>query len=288
MKGSEGNKISVRPLTAGKGGCMKHLIVGIFLAFSFCSSLFAGVCTRADLQKAVDGYIAAQKEGNPALAPLAENATYIENFLVSSIDESILQLALPIALSRSFLDSEACKIYTEVVAADMELPHVLGVRLTLQGDKISEINAIVTKEGDWKFDAEAHLAASSKEDWGILPKDQQVGRQTLIDAANAYLDMFTFEDIKVPWGIPCAHLEGGNYTGDGPRSSCKTGIPIEGIEVTERSFVVDVDAGVVNVFCRFGVTESTRFGKTDGLPDSHTFRLVKGKLRYIHSLSAVD
>jgi len=248
----------------------------------------AEVCTRAGLQKAADSYVAAQKAGDPALLPLTENAAYTENFRAASIDESILQLALPIALSRSFLDTEACKTYTEAVITDSEHPHVLGVRLTLQGGKIRGINAIVTKEGDWKFDAEAHLAASIKEDWSVLPKGQQVDRQTLIDAANAYFDMFTFEDIEVPWGIPCAHLEGGNYTGDGPRSSCKTGIPIEGIEIADRSFVVDVDAGVVNAFSRFGVTESPRFGKTDGLPDSHTFRLVKGKFRYIHSLSAVD
>jgi hypothetical protein len=240
------------------------------------------------LQKAAGAYVAAQKAGNPALVPLAEGATYTENFKASPIDESILQVALPIALSRSFLDTDECKTYTEAVVTGGEHPHVLGVRLTLQGGAVAEIDAIVTKEGDWKFDADAHLAASSKEDWGVLPENQRVSRQELIDAAGAYLDMFTFEDTKVPWGIPCAHLEGGNYTGDGPRSSCKTGIPIEGIEIAERSFVVDVDAGVVNVFSRFGVTDSPRFGKTDGLPDSHTFRLVKGKFRYIHSLSAVD
>ena len=261
---------------------------GIFLIFSLCPSLLAEVCTRADLQKAADAYVAAQKAGNPALAPLAENAAYTENFRAASIEESILQLALPIALSRSFFDTEACKTYTEAVVTDREHSHVLGVRLTLHGGKITEINAIVTKEGDWKFDAEAHLAASSKEEWSILPPGQRVDRQTLIDAANAYFDMFTFENIKVPWGIPCAHLEGGNYSGDGPQATCKTGIPLEGIEIAERSFVVDVDAGVVNAFSRFGVTESPRFGKTDGLPDSHTFRLVKGKFRYIHSLSAVN
>jgi len=261
---------------------------GIFLIFSLCPSLFAEVCARADLQRIADAYVAAQKAGNPALAPLAENAVYTENFRSSSIDESILQIALPIALSRSFLDTEACKTYTEAVVTDREHPYVLGVRLTAQGGKIRGIDAIVTKEGDWKFDADAHLAASSREDWSALPPGQRVDRQTLIDAANAYFDMFTFEDVKVPWGIPCAHLEGGNYSGDGPRATCKTGIPIEGIEIAERRFVIDVDAGVVNAFARFGVTESPRFGKTDGLPDSHTFRLVKGKFRYIHSLSAVN
>jgi len=268
---------------------MIRLFTGISLLIFLCSStLSAQVCTRAGLQAAADGYIAAQKAGNPALLPLDDNAQYFENMKPSSIEESILQLALPIALHRSFLDTETCKTFTEAVVTQGEHPYVLGVRLALQNGKVTEINAIVTDEGDWEFDAAKHYAASSKEDWGVLPPGQRVERQKLIDAANAYLDMFTFEDIEVPWGIPCAHLEGGKYTGDGPRSTCKIGIPIEGIDIVDRSYVVDVDAGVVNVFCRFGVTESPRFGKTDGLPDSHTFRLEKGKLRYIHSLSAVD
>jgi len=41
--------------------------------------------------------------------------------------------------------------------------------------------------------------------------------------------------------------------------------------------VVDVEMGTVNIFCRFG--------NPPGVPDSHTFRLVNGKLRYVHTLS---
>jgi hypothetical protein len=35
--------------------------------------------------------------------------------------------------------------------------------------------------------------------------------------------------------------------------------------------------GVVNVFCRFG--------NDSGMPDSHLFRLVNGRYRYIHTIS---
>jgi hypothetical protein len=181
-----------------------------------------------------------------------------------------------------------CKSFTEVIVTKGDHPYVLGVRFELHNGRITDINTIVTDEGDWEFNAENYLNASSKENWSMLPDNQRVDRQTLINAANAYFDMFTYENTKVPWGIPCASLEGGKYSGDGPRTSCKVGIPLEGIEITNRSFVVDVAMGTVNVFCRFGVTQSTRYGKTNGLPDSHTFRLINGKLRYIHSLSVVD
>jgi hypothetical protein len=50
------------------------------------------------------------------------------------------------------------------------------------------------------------------------------------------------------------------------------------LPIVNRTFVVDEKMGVVNVFCRFG-------GSTNGMPDSHTLRLVNGKYRWIHTLS---
>jgi hypothetical protein len=48
--------------------------------------------------------------------------------------------------------------------------------------------------------------------------------------------------------------------------------------IVNRDYVVDEEAGVINVYCRFG-------NSTTGMPDSHTFRLENGKLRWIHTLS---
>jgi hypothetical protein len=42
--------------------------------------------------------------------------------------------------------------------------------------------------------------------------------------------------------------------------------------------VVDEEKGVINVFCRFGNSAS-------GMPDSHTFRYVGGKIHAVHTLS---
>jgi hypothetical protein len=41
---------------------------------------------------------------------------------------------------------------------------------------------------------------------------------------------------------------------------------------------MDEVMGTVNVFCRFGNSEN-------GMPDSHLFRLVNGRYRWIHTLS---
>jgi hypothetical protein len=48
--------------------------------------------------------------------------------------------------------------------------------------------------------------------------------------------------------------------------------------IVNRDYIVDEDLGVINVFCRFG-------NSSTGMPDSHTFRLVNGKLENVHTLS---
>jgi hypothetical protein len=68
---------------------------------------------------------------------------------------------------------------------------------------------------------------------------------------------------------------------DDPNASCNIGFP-EGedkLPILNRSYVVDVEMGTVNIFCRFG--------NPPGAPDSHTFRLVNGKLRYVHTLTLI-
>jgi hypothetical protein len=83
----------------------------------------------------------------------------------------------------------------------------------------------------------------------------------------------------VPWGRPCARLEGGHYTNreNDPSATCDVGIPPGVLYIVNRDYVVDTEHGVVNVFCRFR--------NSTGMPDSHTFRLVNGTIRYIHTLS---
>lgn len=104
--------------------------------------------------------------------------------------------------------------------------------------------------------------------------------QELINAANSYLDQFSDKLVKTPWDRPCARLEGGAYTNRGgdPNSTCEVGIPPGVLYIVNRDYVVDEEQGVINVFCRFG-------NSTTGMPDSHTFRLVNGKLANVHTIS---
>lgn len=268
---------------------MIRAIIGFAILFSAPILAQAAVCSRTNLQSIADSYLSAQKDGDPVKMPLAKNTRYYENFRVIPIDKSLVNAVLPIIFSRSFIDTDICSVYIEAVVTDIEHPYVLGIRIKIDDGLISEINSIVTDEGDWKFNADLFLKHTSEEDWNILQRDRRITKQQLINAANAFFDNFSLTSIKVPWGIPCARLEGGDYTGDGPRSTCKSGIPAEPVDIVDRSYLVDIEMGVVNVFSRFGkTTADSRFGETPGLPDSHLIRVVDGKIRYIHSITAVD
>ncbi len=233
-------------------------------------------CTRAELQSAVDRYLSAQAKGSPSGLPLATPSKYVENMEAAAIERGILQSALKIDFHRSLLDTDACETFTEVIVTDKQHPYVLGIRLKVAAGKITEIDAMVTDQGDWLFNADNYLKYSPQENWGAIPRETRDSRETLVAAANVYEDVFFDNKVVVPWGTPCNRLEGGMRSGKGlPDDSCNAGVPT-GMPITNRRFVVDPEIGAVVVLSRFSVNK---------LPDSHLFRLEKGKIRYVHTLT---
>ena len=239
-------------------------------------------CARENLQAKVNAYIDSLKKGESSLMPLAAGAKYIENMKETSFEEGIWQEPLVVDFHRSFLDTELCETFTEIICATQSHPYVIGSRLKITGDGIVEVEALVTDKDDWLFNASNYLKYSSQEDWPILPPEMRSDRETLIGVGNAYFDVFkdfTTAD-RIPWNIPCARLEGGMYTNpeNKPNASCTEGPPLEGsVEIVNRRFIVDVDMG--------SVVGLANFGDENGWPDSHIFRLENGKMRYVHTLT---
>ena len=210
-------------------------------------------------------------------------AGYFENAARADINAGVIKTAMKIDHHRSLIDTSTCQTFTEVIVTDKAKPYVLGTRLRVNRDKIAEIEIIWTTTGYWLFNADNYLKYSSAENWGPIPADKRDTRDTLVAAANAYLDAF-LEGKKdlVPWGYPCQRTEGGMYTGKGdPKDSCDVGVP-SGVNIGNRRFVVDPTIGSVVVYCTFGV--GTPNGGS-GSPDTHLFRVENGKLRYVHTLT---
>ncbi len=257
---------------------MKNSLVGLIASMGIAIQAHAG-CTRPELQAAVDSYLAAQRAGDRTKMAFADKVSFREDMNPVTADKGLWNTPLTIAFSRSFLDVDRCKTFSEVIVTEGH-PYVIGTRLTVTDGKISMIDSLVTEKGDWLFNANNYLKYSRMEDWRPLASSEQVSAQSLINAGNEYLDQFSDKLIEAPWGIPCARLEGGAYTNrkSDPHATCKVGIPKGVLYIVNRDYVVDTKMGVVNIFCRFGNSET-------GMPDSHTFRLVNGKFRYVHTLS---
>lgn len=160
-------------------------------------------------------------------------------------------------------------------------PYVIGTQMhfNADGSQVTKIDTIVTDAGDWLFNATGTQYYASREDWFVIPVEQRDSRAAIKAAADAYLDLFNDKSVVVPWGTPCARLEGGIYTGRGsPTDSCNVGVP-SGVQLLNRRYVIDETVGAVDVFLNFG--------GPDGIPDSHEFRLEKGKLRFIHTMTVM-
>ncbi|HZF31555.1 MAG TPA: hypothetical protein VE907_20735 [Gammaproteobacteria bacterium] len=240
-------------------------------------------CARGGLQRAADLYIDAQTKGDPSVLPLATGLGYYENAARTDIEMGLIKTPLKIAHHRSLLDESTCQTFTEVIVTDAEKPYVLGTRLRVNHDKIAEIEILWTTTGYWLFNADAYLKYSSAENWGPIPAAKRDSRDTLVAAANAYLDAFLEGKIdRVPWGFPCVRIEGGAYTGKGsPSDSCEVGVP-SGVNIANRRFVVDEVTGSVVAYCTFGAGGPNG---GSGSPDTHLFRVEDGKLRYVHTLT---
>jgi hypothetical protein len=240
-------------------------------------------CVRGGLQRAVNLYVEAQTKGDTSGLPLANTVGYIENMERTDINAGVIKKPLKIAHHRSLLDEATCQTFTEVIVTDAANPYVLGTRMRVNHDKIVEIEILWTTTGYWLFNADNYLKYSSMEDWSPIPADKRDSRETLVGAANAYLDAFLEGKIDlVPWGFPCQRTEGGMYTGKGsPSDSCEVGVP-SGVNIQNRHFVVDEVIGSVVVYCTFGGGGP---GGGSGAPDTHLFRIENGKLRYVHTLT---
>ena len=240
-------------------------------------------CDRAGLQAAVDAYLAALQSADTTKMPLDPSVKYTEVTSAASASKTtpmssgLWKSAWPVKFSRSLLDTTGCETFTEIFITSGSHPYVLGTRLAVKDGKIAEIYTLATDSDDWNFDATAYDTCSESEDWNVVPAANQNTREALIAAGEAYFKIFSDKSTVVPWGNPCYRLEGGKGCtpqGDKSSTSCNVGIP-DNVTFKNTHWVVDVELNAC-----VGIT---LFGSAS--PDSHMFRLVGGKIRYVHTLT---
>ena len=193
-------------------------------------------------------------------------------------------------------------IYKKLIITDTTHPYVIGTQIHYDSTSIAatKVEVIITDAGDWLFDAKGTLKWAVTESWTEIPAEKRDTRAVIQAAADAYCDIFNDPSVKVPWGTPCARLEGGSYTGSGkPTDKCDVGsmslfpfrnnerderreadektVP-SGVKITNRRYVIDEVLGTVDVFNTFA----------SNLPDTHEFRIEGGKIRYVHTMTVMN
>ena len=245
------------------------------------ASQAAAACTRASLQEVTAAYLQAQAAGKPSLLPLASNVTYLENDATTDIAKGLLTQAITIDFNRSLYDTEACATFTEITAATNKHPYVIDTKFLLTGGKITHVESVIADDGDWLFNAKNHLTYTSKESWEPIPAAQRDTRAVIQAAGDAYLNSWGDGKVPVPYGTPCARLEGGIYTGDKTptTNTCKMPEFPQPFKIVKRNYVVDEEGGGVAIFNEFPFIDKT---KPNGTASVNYVRVEGGKIRYIH------
>ena len=255
----------------------RFVLAGLASAAALISSPAAaqGACSRELLEGIADDWVAAVEKGSPFEMELGEWVDYQENLEIGFMS-AFFDGPRKVDWHRAVLDTAGCKVFVESVILDQARPMVLATVLTNGFFGVSPISNIVSEKGDWLFDAQATYDHAKAEDWSPIPEGQRMSREQLVAVADAYLNKFSDKAVEVPWGTPCARLEGGMYIGGSkPGDTCDIGVP-EGVALVERQYTVDEALGAVNVQLRFGANRR---------PDSHTFRVENGRIRFIHTVT---
>ncbi|KAF2109810.1 hypothetical protein BDV96DRAFT_584614 [Lophiotrema nucula] len=253
------------------------LLVGAALASSVSAA-----CTRAQLQDLTVAYIKAQTSGDPKQLPLAANVSYLENDAMLDISKGVLSQKVTVDFNRSLYDTTQCATFTELSAATNSHPYVIDTRILLNDEgKVATVQSLVADAGDWVFDAKSQLSWTQKEKWDTIPEGKRDTRAVLQAAGDLYLDSWTDSNVKVPYGTPCARLEGGSYTGssNANANTCKMPKFPEDFKIKNRRYIIDEELGGLDIFNDFPFIDKQ---KPNGTASGNFIRVEGGMIRYIH------
>ncbi|KAH9881002.1 hypothetical protein J1614_001495 [Plenodomus biglobosus] len=257
----------------------------ILVSLFFTAQAMAA-CDRTLLQEIASTYLRAQTSGTPSLLSHASNMTYTENDVPLDTNKGILNQSIIIDLSRSILDTTTCSIFTEITSSSNPHPYVIDTLLRISTTNgpatITSMQSVIADSGDWIFNATSHLRWSASETWDPIPPSKRDPRSKIRAAADAYLDSWADGSVAVPYGTPCARLEGGAYTAERNASANTCHMPefpkpFKG--VGNRRYVVDEELGAVGLLNDFPFIDATR---PEGTPSSNLLRVEGGRIRYIH------
>jgi len=268
-------------------------------------------CSRESLRGLVDQYFAALSAHDPSGLPLAPNVRSTENGVELAVGKGLWKTAGKPLLRRVLVDTRQCGAHASAVleetfssatvgplnafsgtkplpAEGAVRPILFGVRLRVEGGRISEIESIVAREREFAFDTDGALATKDQDWESLLPPEERSSRLAMVAAADDYFGMFAAAPVvHTPFASPCDRWENGMFATAGgtalpgedgkaapmrPHDCSPKGLVIS--NHGPRRFLVDVEAGLVVAFVHFA----------GSLPDFHVFKMRDGKVERINAV----
>jgi hypothetical protein len=268
-------------------------------------------CSREALRGLVGRYFAALAAHDPSGLPLAPNVRSTENGVEVAVGKGLWQTAGKALMRRVLIDTRQCGAHASAVLEEpftsaavgpanafsgkKPLPAegtvrsiLFGVRLRVEGGRISEIESILAREREFAFDADGVLATKDQDWESLLPPEERNSRLAMVAGADDYFGMFAAAPVvRTPFASPCDRWENGMFATaggtalpgeDGKAAPMKAhDCSPKGLVITNhgpRRFLVDVEAGVVVAFVHFA----------GSLPDFHVFKMRNGKVERINAV----
>jgi hypothetical protein len=242
----------------------------------------AGACTRELLKSTIDTYFKALAAHDPAMLPVADGVKFTENGKVIKLGaEGLWKTAGALKYAHSALDTETCQAASQAVVPDGTTDIPVALRLKLQNQKLTEIETIAVRPGDYSVFGGAFasntgaLAASAVSvRWEEpVPAAQRNTRAEITGWIDKYFRMF-------PRGVcntasSCKRIENGGGNFDCPfGASCASGQPrASDNAMVPRALMADVETGI-------GVGFTMFMGNTD----MHMYKMYGGQ---IYEVSAI-
>lgn len=237
-------------------------------------------CARDFLKSTVDAYFKALAAHSSAGLPIADTVKVTENGKAIKVGEDGLwKTAGALKYKHTAYDTDGCNTASEAVVPEGSMDLPVALRLKLVAQKITEIETIAVRPGDYKVSGSNF---ASKPD-AIIMSDMTVGWEKAVPEAmrntTKEMNAWMLKYFKAfPAGVcntdtSCKRLENGNSPGGCDLGgSCQAGDPA-GTVLKSHAIFSDVETGI-------GVGFDLFMGNTD----MHMFKMYGGKVYAVHAI----
>lgn len=207
-------------MTRTRIGLAATALIGAALPLS-PNAFAAAACDRPCLTGIAEQYLAALVKHDPSKAPLARSARYTENGVELPLPDGLWRTASAVGAYRLFVvDERDGTIGFFVKAQENAAPILLSTRLRVAGDRITEAEAIISRQTDTIGGTPAALREDQLGDapraqfLREIPVAQRLPRAELEKIANSYftgLENNTGDKVP-PFADDCFRLENATPT----------------------------------------------------------------------------